>query len=118
MYFRALKLPSEMTWWISTLGNIAITYGELREYDNSIKYFRESLDIIRKLKYRQAETNGLNNLADAYKKAGAYDKALDYLRQAIKLGEEIGDMYSKSLSLNLIGEIYSTMGEYESAKIL
>lgn len=64
--------------------NLAISFGELQRFEESIKYHEKSLELRKKLKNQNIIDNSLNNIGFLYKNFKKYDLALTYFNQILE----------------------------------
>jgi len=112
------------------LGDLT-THDSLRQasYDQALKYYLESLEILRELNDRRGIAASFSNIAGIYYEwaeqyrsegmtdsaAWYYEKCMEYDKQSQKMLKEIGDRQGIAISLNNIGETYVTLGQTDSA---
>ena len=65
--------------------NLGMLFGELEQFDESVSYHKEAIDIKREYDLENSYNINVskNNLALVYKKAGEYDLALDYYSEIL-----------------------------------
>lgn len=90
--------------------NLGIVYKELEQFEESINYFNESIELKRKLKgnNRLIIDFTLNNLANTYKNAKQYELATKYYKQILankNLIKERPDLYAVVLN-NYANNLY------------
>ena len=91
------------------LNYLAMGYDVLGAYDQSLKYYFESLREFEKFDEYGVSTI-LNNIGTLYSQMGDYEKALEYYEESRKYFNE-GDHASMGIYLNNIAEVYSIMGD-------
>ncbi|MDG1728303.1 MAG: sensor histidine kinase [Algibacter sp.] len=66
--------------------NLGIVFDELKEYNQSIKYYNLSLNLKRNLKgdFKTSIDNSINNLARVYRRSGDYNLAIKYYEQLLE----------------------------------
>ncbi|PWH83559.1 two-component sensor histidine kinase [Algibacter marinivivus] len=82
----SLKETNEVKKYKSFIyNNLGLVFGQLEQYEESISYYKKSLDLKERLKGNNEVTiiKSKNNLALSYKNAGIYDLALEYYSQII-----------------------------------
>ncbi len=65
--------------------NLGVLFGDLQQYDESIRYHKKALEIKQRIKGDNVKTIDIskNNLALAYKRSGDYELALEYYSQIL-----------------------------------
>ncbi len=63
--------------------NLGIGFGELQQFDESIKYHKKSLELRKKLKNKNNIYNSLNNIGTVYTDFNYYDLALSCFNQIL-----------------------------------
>ncbi|UKM65948.2 tetratricopeptide repeat protein [Flavobacteriaceae bacterium GSB9] len=79
--------------------NLGLVFGELEQYEESVSYYKKSIELIEKLNGENKIVMNFskNNLALSYKKSGDYNLALEYYSQILdndKLIEIKPDFYA------------------------
>ena len=104
---------------LSSLSNLALTYGDLGNYQKALELQEKAYTLCcRILGEEHPDTlASLNNLASTYGDLGDYQKALELKEQAYTLrcrilGEEHPDTLT---SLNNLAVTYSDLGDYQKA---
>ncbi len=97
------------------LGNLGLAYADLRQYDEAIDFYEESLEILVEIGDRLREGNALGNLGNAYRNLGDYAKAIDYHKQALEISREIGDRRGEGSDLDGLGIASAILGDYTKA---
>ena len=76
-----------------------------KQYDLSIKLFKESLEIYKKLGDKERQISSLTNIGNAEMQSGKHETAFETLNRALELSIEIDNKISiieKSWSRNLL----------------
>jgi CHAT domain-containing protein/Tfp pilus assembly protein PilF len=93
-------------------GKISLLIGD---HGEALRYYEQSLLIIKSVNDRKSESNVLNDIAVAYKYLGENQKALDYLNQSLKIKKLSGDKSEIAGALVNIGNIHLSLGDYRKA---
>ncbi|MBS4013039.1 MAG: tetratricopeptide repeat-containing sensor histidine kinase [Bacteroidetes bacterium] len=84
-------------------------------YDQSIKYFFESLKIAELIENKTLIFHSINNIGVVLAEKGDYDEAIEYYKKSLLLAEERNDKNGMSLSYINIGNIYYFRDMFEPA---
>jgi len=109
------KGTDDLTDLYNNLGN---TYYYLKQYDQSIAYFRGNYDhdLAGHSPSRQADLwLDVLNMADSYSEAGVYDSAGKYADQALQLAQQLGSKSKESDSYQVLAQLYQHRGDYKKA---
>ncbi|TVZ56144.1 tetratricopeptide repeat protein [Lutibacter sp. Hel_I_33_5] len=102
------------THWIAELDNIhGVYYAVNEKYDSARFYYKKSLELSKKHKFKKIESKCVNNLGLAYWNLGEFDTALNYFFESLKIDEEFEDEKSSISALGNIGLIYQEMNQYK-----
>ncbi len=85
------------------------------DFNQAIDYFKESLDLARKIGDRETEIKVLNNLGSINSDAQNYSKALEYFNQGLEKAKQSDNMESKGMILNNLGIVHYNLGNYEES---
>ena len=98
------------------IGNCYYWLSELKEAE---KYYKEALDISKKVKDKNEKLQGiasaLNNISLIYRDLGKPNKALKYLKEALGIHRKIGYKKGIANALGAIGLIYRGTGKPNKA---
>jgi len=97
------------------LNNIGEIHRARGEYDESLRYFNDSLNIHRDVGDRAGEAAVIDNVGQVHHARGDLDRALEHFHQALQIRENIGDRAGEGTTLNNIGIIHDARGEYDEA---
>lgn len=97
------------------LNNLGILYSDWGEYDISLNYYREALEIMESLEYHSDMGRIYNNMGTIYWYKETYDSALFFYHKSLEKREKIGDENGKAYVINNLGMIYGSMGEYDKS---
>lgn len=96
----------------SNLGNI---YGIENKYQESVRFFYETLRLFRENDVRSGEARILTNIGIIYLEIDNYDLALDHFLQAIQIYREVGKEEKTGSILYDIGVVFYQKDQYEKA---
>jgi serine phosphatase RsbU (regulator of sigma subunit)/Tfp pilus assembly protein PilF len=97
------------------MNNIANNYGELKQVELAIKYYKKSLALKKTLNDSLRFSITLNNMALTYSEMHYYDSAHMALKEAIKIDKSLHDSLSLAYSIGSIGEVFLDEGKADSA---
>ena len=97
------------------LKNQSLDYLKLRNYDKTIEYGLQHLEIAREIKDKQSEGEALDNLSVAYSFVNNYDKAIDYAQQRLVIAREIQDRQGEAIAFNNLGLALDRKNQLELA---
>jgi len=94
-------------------------YYFLSKLNQAEKYFKESLNILKRAKNKimklPAKSTVLGNIGNIYHNLGKPDKALEYYQQALEINRKHGYEQGTAHNLNNIGTLYNELGKYNEA---
>ena len=105
---RLLYLSAELGW-------AGYCYLNLGQYDKAIKYYEESLTIVRKLGQEDKIATVLNGIGLVYNSWGQYDKGVRYFEEALNIAKRLGRESDIAAYLHNIGLVYYEWGRYDEA---
>jgi tetratricopeptide (TPR) repeat protein len=103
------------------LGLIGVLYGlglvahGRGEYPQAGGYFRDALEIARRLDIPHEQCRLLNSLGTITEMQGAYTAAEDYYHQSLRIAEFINDRRTLGMVVMNIGVLLSRVGKYQEA---
>jgi len=100
---------------VEALHVIAINHSMISQYDKSLKYFKEALEISEKHKYMQGIGKSHNGLGVVCKNTGKLDLALEHYQKSIKISEKLNEKKAIATTLSNIGNIYRRLKKYNKA---
>ncbi len=101
---------------LSVPRGIANAHWRLGNYQESLRYYSEALDISRGLKDRAEEGEILGSMAATYSVLGNYQESISHYEEALKIYRGLGDKASEGRILILIGNIYrQNLHDYQRA---
>lgn len=94
---------------------IGITYHTQTDYEQAVKYYKESLKIKEEIGDKMGMASSLSNIGVVYYEQGDYKNALNYLNQGLEIEKEIGDKEGIAGTYNNLGNLYTQQGDYAKA---
>ncbi|MBS9391340.1 MAG: tetratricopeptide repeat protein [Dolichospermum sp. WA123] len=95
-----------------SLGNV---YKDLGEYQQAIKFHRQSLEVSREIGDPYAEISSLIGLGSSYYLLKEYQRAIKFHRQSLNIAREIGARKQEGSSLMGLGNVYDSLGKFQQA---
>jgi tetratricopeptide (TPR) repeat protein len=93
--------------------NLGLVYTELKDFENSMKYFKEALEL------RKGNILGTSdvqvNIGLCYSTQGKYEKALEYFLPAAKVYEENHRELNLGIACGNIGDCYLRLKKFDKA---
>lgn len=117
LYFhkKALSYYTEQenrTAMASVLNDMGNTYKQLLDYEEALKYYRQSM-VVGDSAFNPVT---FGNMAEVYQMMEDFGKAEEYYLKSIKLREATGDLKAFAYSLNSLGGLYVELEKYDKAK--
>ncbi|WP_377267547.1 tetratricopeptide repeat protein [Peterkaempfera sp. SMS 1(5)a] len=100
---------------VSTLGNLAALHGRQGEYEQSLTYSQQALQLAREVGDRYSEAMLVGNIGAACTKLKRFDEAVDYLRTALAQHEADGNVYSQAFVLHNLGAAHQDAGRSDES---
>ncbi len=97
----------------SGLGNV---YLDLMDYDASIKFHEESIEIFKSLDNSAEIGRVYNNLARVYEEMGNYPRAIDRYERAIKFTKESGELRMEGWAITNLASALVEYGKVHEAR--
>ncbi|PJB59749.1 MAG: hypothetical protein CO098_01740, partial [Bacteroidetes bacterium CG_4_9_14_3_um_filter_41_19] len=97
--------------------NMAGLYAYLKDYENSQKYYLQTLLLYEKINDRAMMEIIYGNLGVVEKNLGNNDKAIQYYTLALKLDEELGNEEQKVNNLCNLAKLYLDEGDLDRATL-
>lgn len=94
---------------INILANIGTIYYHQENYKKAIKYWEETLEVIRELGIEFAEAQLLNNIGVIYKDTEEFARALEYLNKALEIFLKVDSPKDVAMCYTNLGEIYDEL---------
>jgi len=112
-----LSIPEEDKIGFNILiGNCYFFLSKLKE---SEKYFKDSLNILKRAENKMAKlpakSAALGNIGNIFHNLGKPHEALVYYQQALETNRKLGYEQGVAHNLNNIGTVYNELGEYDEA---
>jgi CHAT domain-containing protein len=97
------------------IGNVALCYDWLSDYDNALKYFFQAIEIDTEIENFSGLIRHYGNLASLYRNFGEMNDAKAYYKRGLELAERLNDERGLSNLSSSLGVLYNVLGDYESA---
>ena len=98
------------------LGNIAACYNYLGQYEQSIRYQQEAIDIFKESNNLQGVSTGYNLIGAVYNEKKKPAEALKFLLQGFEMKKTLNDTLGMANSLVNTGKSYFLLGNYQISK--
>ncbi|HXI23844.1 MAG TPA: CHAT domain-containing tetratricopeptide repeat protein [Pyrinomonadaceae bacterium] len=95
--------------------NIGYAYFDLREINQAIDYYEQSLAQSRSEGNKRGEALALTAIGGVYSYQGNKQKALTYQLDAVTLFRTIGDRNGRAVALNGLGYAYRNLADFEKS---
>jgi len=99
----------------SLLNNIALAYQYEGNYEKSIDFYVQSLNIYEHLNDIRTAVLIYNNIGSLYKEIGYYKKAIEYYQKKIKYSQETGSQIEYCKSQHNVAGCYAEMKRLDTA---
>ncbi|WP_373525620.1 tetratricopeptide repeat protein [Nostoc sp.] len=99
----------------TALNYLGIAYRSLGNYQQSIKFQQQHLQITREIGDRNGEGSALGNLGNAYHALGQFQSAIEFHQQHLQIAREIGDRNGESIAIGNLGNAYHALGQFQKA---
>ena len=110
------ELNDTSMYYGKTLNRIAVVYYQKGDYEKSIEFFIETIDVYEKIGFQSGIATINNNIGALYHKLNKIDEALEHFKYAKKKYLSVKN-YKQSMSvMNNISKIYEKKGELIKAK--
>ena len=104
------------------LNNIGVTFhskailnNSKEDFVNAEKYYKQCLNLARKLNEKRLEIHVLNNIGAIYTFQEKFEIALHYFHLALNISKEINDIEDQGYILNNIGIVHYNLGNFEES---
>lgn len=101
--------------YAAIMSNIGILYSKLKNYDLSLKYYENSLDINKKIGNLFGQANTLNSIGTLYDNLEQYDKALEHYQKSLEIMTQIKNLNGIASAHSNIGITYISLKKYTNA---
>ena len=83
----------------------------MRQYSRAINFYKQTLEIDRKIGDRRSEAIALENLGRAYNLLGQFQLAIDFYQQGLEIVRRIDDRKSEATFLFKIANVFAKLGQ-------
>ncbi len=111
----ARNFPKEKTVLAKILNRIGTVYQLMGDFDNALKYYKQSLGLWERLGNINDLAIQLNNIGTILFNQGDFEAALEYLTRSLRLYEQVGSPQHIAGCLNNIGIIIHIKGNLDQA---
>lgn len=115
LFFAEYPEPSDHENYLTVLLNTGVNYYYLGEYDKSLSFYEQALELAWKQGNEELTAKIYNNIAVIYKSRGEYEKALDYLGKSLEIKLRNNEAGGISNSYMNMGIIYNDWKKHELA---
>jgi tetratricopeptide (TPR) repeat protein len=115
LLFLELTENTETQFYAELLGNLALLYEKVSDFEKALEYQEKALTIHSKNGYRVGISNAYINIGKLYSKLGTPKKALDMFIKSLKIKEQLGNKYRLANGLTNLGITYSELNQYTKA---
>jgi tetratricopeptide (TPR) repeat protein len=84
-------------------------------FDEAIKIFQDSLDLLVNLRDEHGQAKVLNSLGGVFQRQGKFDKAIDAFQRSSELLIEVDDRHGRAMVLNSLGGVLQRQGKLDEA---
>ena len=95
---------------------MALTYMELSNFDQSLRYLQNCIELAREQSNQKRLAEALGRLGYLCRRQGDLEKAVDYYSQSIALNREIGNLNDYADMLNNMGNVQRLLGKFDEAQ--
>ena len=99
-----------------TLNRLGLIIRDLGNDESAIKYFHESITILKEAEDWIDAIRVMNNLGESYRRKSEYSKAIKIYEESILLSKKFGDSILLTQMLLNLGTVYATQELYELAE--
>lgn len=99
----------------TALNSIGYALKNKADYQSSIQYFRKSLYLVEKIKYKEGIVAVRLNMAIAYRNLGDLNKAIEENFNALRIAEKLNQERNMANIYNNLGLIYFSQTDYKRA---
>ena len=112
------KLAKKINWEpgeAACLVQIGTNYGQLSNYDKSVKSYKEAIEIFDKMDQQASIAKTYSNMGYLYDIQSDFSNALIYYFKALDVYENLDSLKETAITLNSIGVVYDLQSEYGKA---
>lgn len=116
--FAALALYREINYHVQiahSLNDISIIYANDQDYQKSLEYFKQSLDIFKQIHDEKGESYALNNIGIIYQELGDVAKAKEYFIRSLNIKKKHNDLYGIARGYMNLGTIAEDHKQWNEA---
>ena len=95
--------------------NLGLVYEGLNDHNLALKYYRDGLDIAKKIGDLSAEGAALSCIGNTLVNLKDYETALTPLNEALEICSRIGNLTVEAETLNSLANLYYGLGNFEYA---
>ena len=99
----------------SCLNNLGVIKAMTGDFDESIEFFNQNLELNKELKNIEGEATANNNLGLVYYYKGDFAKAVEHYIITLNLYDDLDDEANKASAYNNLGLIYENKTDYDKA---
>ena len=110
--FKNAKADTEK---VNVLNKISWENLNIGEYDSSMIYAKNALEIAKKNKFKKGIAYAYNNIGNIFSEKGDFQKALENYQISLSIRQEINDKKGIAISYNNYGIVYEAQGNYVEA---
>ena len=97
------------------LGNIGNIYHHLGKPDEALNYYKQALELHRKLAYEKGVSHNLRNIGTIYNELNQFEDALKNQKEALEIDKKIENEQGVAICLANIGSVHHDLSQYEEA---
>lgn len=115
---QVLKFSQERNkkqWEATVIRFIGNSYAVQGNFQESLKFFYKSHDILKELSNKKEMAVTFNNIGTSYYELGDFTKALDNLLKGLKLSEELKDTINLARVTNNLGNVFNRQKNNDKA---
>jgi len=99
----------------SSYNAMGISYAQMGQIPEALRYFETALNIFQEIHDRQGEGAVSGNMGNTYAKLGRMKDALYYCEKDLAIARELHDQPREGIALGNIGELYRSAGMIKDA---
>ncbi len=113
---RETENKAEIANFLSLLGYVYSNFDDIDQWNKSVNYYKEALEIFVELGDKQNEGAGLLNLGGIYSDLGDWKRAERYYWEALMIFRDLGDKGGEGRVLQNLAGISSNLGNWKLAE--